>query len=57
MTALDLGIWKICLIFLFTTPWTPPDYFETRVMHCRECSDMVVLFRALGRPAWGECYR
>jgi len=57
VTALDLGIWKICLILLFTTPWTPPDHFETRVMHCRECSDMVALFRALGRPAWGECYR
>tara|TARA_R110000868_G_scaffold104662_3_gene288477 strand:- start:146 stop:307 length:162 start_codon:yes stop_codon:yes gene_type:complete len=32
-------------------------YPEFRVQSCRECSDLVRSYRAIGFGAWGECYR
>jgi len=47
--------WLICRLMLILNG--VETYPEFRVMDCRECSDLVRSYRAIGFGAWGECFR
>ena len=51
----SMRFWLICRLLLVMDD--VETYPEFRVMNCRECSDLVRSYRAIGFAAWGECFR